>query len=323
MGLNALPRYDLYWSSNKFLGNKGFKDTMPLHRFRKLFQYLHCADNTQDPGTDKLFKIRQILDGVCAAIAEHGNPTKEQTVDEGMVAFKGRFSARQYMPAKPIKRGIKIWMRCDAKSGFCHMLEVYLGKVRDAPVQAGKGMAYGVVKRLTAPLRGKGYHIYMDNLFTSVQLMKHLASHHLHGCGTVRTNRKGYPAELKTFKPKDQGQSKMMQDGDLIACAWKDKKVVNVLSTTADPTEVHEVNRRQRGGQRDAIACPDPVYKYQQYMRGVDICDQLRGKYPVGRPCKKWWRYLLFFDQHRHCKWLPHHESEWPCTTKKKAVSSD
>jgi hypothetical protein len=135
----------------------------------------------------------------------------------------------------------------------------------------------------------------MDNLFTSVQLMKHLERHGLHGCGTVRTNRKGYPAALKDFKPPRQGDSKMLQSGNLLACAWRDKKVVNVLATNADPAEQHEALRRQKDGQRAVVPCPDPIHNYQQYMRGVDICDQLRGKYSVGRPCKKWWRYLLYF----------------------------
>jgi hypothetical protein len=34
---------------------------------------------------------------------------------------------------------------------------------------------------------------------------------------------------------------------------------------------------------------------YQKYFRGVDICDQLRSKYPIGRNSKKWWKYLMNF----------------------------
>ena len=31
------------------------------------------------------------------------------------------------------------------------------------------------------------------------------------------------------------------------------------------------------------------------FFRGVDIFDQFRSKYLVGRPSKKWWKYVLFF----------------------------
>jgi hypothetical protein len=174
-------------------------------------------------------------------------------------------------------------------------MEVYLGKQVGQAVDRGKGMAYGVVSRLTQPLRGKGYHIYMDNLFTSVRLMKHLLRKGLYACGTMRDNRKGYPQELKNATRLQHGEAKMKQDGNLVACCWRDKKNVNFLSTNGDPTQQHEVLRRQRDGQRVAINCPDPARKYQKYMGGVDRCDQLRGKYPVARPCKKWWRYLLYF----------------------------
>lgn len=40
---------------------------------------------------------------------------------------------------------------------------------------------------------------------------------------------------------------------------------------------------------------PLPLLLYQENMRGVDLCDQLRECYQVGRPCKKWWRYFLWF----------------------------
>ena len=75
----------------------------------------------------------------------------------------------------------------------------------------------------------------------------------------------------------------MMQSGNLLACAWKGKKIVNVLATNADPTEHHEALRHQKDGQQAAVPCPDPIHNYQQFMREVDICDQLQREV-FGRP---------------------------------------
>ena len=47
---------------------------------------------------------------------------------EGMIAFKGRLSYVQYLPAKPIKRGIKVWICCDADTAYPQQIEVYLGQ---------------------------------------------------------------------------------------------------------------------------------------------------------------------------------------------------
>ena len=41
---------------------------------------------------------------------DHFMPGKNQTINEGMIAFKGQLSYMQYMPAKPIKCGIKVWL---------------------------------------------------------------------------------------------------------------------------------------------------------------------------------------------------------------------
>jgi len=88
-------------------------------------------------------------------------------VDEPMIGFTGRLSFWQYMPAKPIKRGIKCWMLCDSRSGYLSNFEVYLGR---NTTNRDQGLAYNVV-------------------------MSSEARRQLHG--TVSTNRKGFPAELK------------------------------------------------------------------------------------------------------------------------------
>jgi len=43
------------------------------------------------------------------------------------------------------------------------------------------------------------------------------------------------------------------------------------------------------------ITRPRIITNYQENFRGVDISDQLRSKYPVGRSSKKWWKFLFNF----------------------------
>jgi len=49
------------------------------------------------------------------------------SIDEAMVKFKGRVFFRQYMPKKPTKWGIKVWMLAESKTGYMSNLDVYLG----------------------------------------------------------------------------------------------------------------------------------------------------------------------------------------------------
>ena len=55
-------------------------------------------------------------------------PHKQLSVDEAMIKFKGRSSLKQYMPKKPIKRGIKMWCRADSVNGYLCNFGIYTGK---------------------------------------------------------------------------------------------------------------------------------------------------------------------------------------------------
>ena len=45
-----------------------------------------------------------------------------------MIPFKGRSSLKQYMPLKPVKRGIKVWARADYSDGYVSAFQVYVGR---------------------------------------------------------------------------------------------------------------------------------------------------------------------------------------------------
>ena len=129
-------------------------------------------------------------------------------------------------------------MRCDAVTAYLCELDIYLGKEGRQAFENGLG--YDVVTRLSQSLQDKYYHLYFDNYFTSVKLMKDLHDKGLYACGTVCTNRKGYPKDLRKPGKMANGDYKIQQQvgGNLTATAWKDKKVVNMLSTLSAPQDI-------------------------------------------------------------------------------------
>lgn len=107
MGVMQLVCYRLYWSVDPFLGNAGIRSVMTENRFSKLYQFLHLNNNETaaprgDPNYDKLHKVRPLLDMVKSTFKSKYNPNKNQTIDEAMVKYKGRFSIKQYMPGKSL-----------------------------------------------------------------------------------------------------------------------------------------------------------------------------------------------------------------------------
>ncbi|XP_052338608.1 piggyBac transposable element-derived protein 4-like [Oncorhynchus keta] len=71
---------------------------------------------------------------------------------EQLVPFRGRCPFRQYMPSKPAKYGIKIWVACDAQSSYAWKMPVYTGKPTSGGPEKNQGMR--VVFDVTDGLRG-------------------------------------------------------------------------------------------------------------------------------------------------------------------------
>ena len=82
-----------------------------------------------DPVTaNKLFKISPLFEVVISKFLEEYQTSQNLSVDEAMIAFKGQLAMKQYLPMKPVKRGIKVWMCADASNGFVCNMQVYTGK---------------------------------------------------------------------------------------------------------------------------------------------------------------------------------------------------
>ena len=59
------------------------------------------------------------------------------------------------------------------------------------------GLGGRVFTTLTRNLIGKHHHVFFDNFFTSPTLVEDLLKDGIYACGTAKTNRNGFPSELK------------------------------------------------------------------------------------------------------------------------------
>ena len=128
---------------------------MTKNRFEENSQYMHFSDSTQEPqhgddGYDRLFKVRQIMNMVLSNFKRVYNPSKNMSINEGMIAYKDHLFFQQFMPAVPTKYGIKVWMAADAKNGYVSNLAVYLGQAENNHRRI-HGLGYDVVMKMTEP----------------------------------------------------------------------------------------------------------------------------------------------------------------------------
>jgi hypothetical protein len=300
-GLNPLPNYKQYWSTDPFLGNEGIRSVMPVKRYEKLAQYFHVSDRSQEPprgapNYDRLYKVRPVLDAMQASFKNANKPSKCQSLDEGMIKFQGRITYLQYMPAKPIRRGIKVWVMSDSHSGYMNRFEIYLG--RKATNVSDKGLYFDIVSRLTYDLRGKNHHVFFDNLYTSIPLLVQMHKLGILCCGTIRKNRKFLPNEVKNPPARcPRGNIVTMQDAsfrNLSCTVWRDTKDVRFASVL-NKAGVNTTTLRRISGTYNQVSQPLVAKLYQRYYAGVDRFDQLRSTFSFGRESKKSWKYLFNF----------------------------
>lgn len=99
------------------------------------------------------------------------------------------------MPNNPIKRGYKIWARCDSESGYLYSF--YTGKATSSDENSG-GLGYRVVMICLKNVQPYTLMAF-DNFFTTqFTLMEMLFHKTIYAVGTVKVNKKGLPAEITT-----------------------------------------------------------------------------------------------------------------------------
>ncbi|XP_059162842.1 piggyBac transposable element-derived protein 4-like [Physella acuta] len=292
-GIHKLPAYHLYWSTDNLFRVPCVADVMSRNRYQEISRYFHLADNTKyipkgQINYDPLFKIRPAITTIQFACKEYFRPGTAISFDEAMIPFRGRLSFKQYIKGKPHPWGVKVWCACDSATSYLLDFEFYAGKSDTA---LPNGLGYHVIWSLGQRFLHKYHHFYYDNFFSSIKLSVDLMTNDTYSCGTIRQNRKHWPKEL-TGKLK-VNHCEWRQIDNLVACWWRDKRAISMLSTNASPVW-NTASRRTKDGAADK-QIPQAVLVYNANMGGVDRHDQLRSYYPIGRKSHKWWRCCLWF----------------------------
>jgi hypothetical protein len=290
MGIDRLPRLHMYWSeqyNHTFITSLFSRD-----RFKQLLRFFRIvAPDPAPPQRDPLPHIQSLAETLNQSFAAHYSPASSLTLDETMVAFKGRSSIKQYIPSKPHKWGYKIYSL--ASDDYLLHFEVYEGKEE---AKTAEGSTFHTVMRMIDQYQNRSHILYCDNWFTSPLLLDALKQKGIRVCGSVRRNRKGLPAlSVDDTDALNRGDWLQQQKGDTSLAVWKDQKLMWVLYNHISPLETATLDRWNDSGHKISIGCPKAVRDYFYQARSVDVINQLHYSYRTGRKSVRVWSRLAWW----------------------------
>ena len=284
-GLSFLTGYikksnlELYWSVDEVDATPHFGKTMPRNRFQIIWRFLHFNNNASQDASDKMYKVRPVLDYIVEKFKEMYQPGQNICIDEGMMQWRGRLSFRVYNPQKP-KYGIKSYILCDSATGYCFNMRPYVGEASTLPE---------IVFSLLDRLPGHGYTLFMDNFYNSVALCERLLGVQTNVCGTLRKHR-GEPQIINEMTKTDLGvgEKVVRHNERVMVVAWQDKRLVRMV-TTCHQDSMQRVDVWRRGNKDKAAQLkPECVVAYNASMNGVDKLYQNIAYYPFIRRSLNW-----------------------------------
>jgi DNA excision repair protein ERCC-6 len=274
-GYAPLPRRRLYWEIAQDVHNAAISGAMTRNRFEELMMCFHVADNEHLPVGDRMAKVRPLFTALnerfVAAFPRHTH----LSIDESMVPYYGRHSAKQFIRGKPIRFGFKVWS-INTPLGYCVQMDPYQGAgVTD--IQLGLGGS--VVVKLADALPADNYFQYFDNFFTSMNLLHALGKKNIRATGTVRVNRTDQcpVMSVDVMKKMDRGAYDYRQDltTGIIVTRWNDNSVVTMASNCHCIEPLGTAKRWSRAEKKSVdITQPSMIDQYNRNMGGVDRMDQ-------------------------------------------------
>ena len=168
-----------------------------------------------------------------------------------------------FNPQKPVRYGIRSYILCDSRTAYCYNVKPYTAEKRQMTL-------IETVTFLLHDLKNKGYHLYMDNFYNSMNMTTEMLSLKTHTCGTMRRNR-GEPEDTDVTKKDLPYQERIVRNnGRVMITAWHDRKLVKVLSTF-HPDRMLEVRERPKGGaQKEKKNRPAAICDYNKFMKGKE-----------------------------------------------------
>ena len=257
----------MFYTKSKLFETPGFKKILPQDRLVLLEKYIHFVDiSTLGESYNRSAKIDLIHEYLVERWQSLLTLEENISVDEALLLWIGRLIWKQFIRTVRARFGLKSFVLAEASSGYVWNSIIYTGD--DTLVEEGNTYQYqatNIVMSLSEKVLDEGRCLFMDNWYSSLELLSELRNRSTDVVGTVRKDRKGLPKDVMSKKLKTGEKATAYNlNYDAMCMQWKDKRDVRML-TSCVPDEDVAIKRRGK----DKVV-PLVVNTYNDSLGGLD-----------------------------------------------------
>ena len=297
LGLKHKGKDDLrsMFGSHEFYQEEWLKELTTRIQLESFLRQLHWEDSTDPFGSKYEYSTNYRPNGVAKVglLLEHFRrrcclfiPEHNMSFDEATAKYTGRMTKMKHLQSKykPYD-GIRIYSLNGSKTGYTNNFRCDL---RDqTPVET-------MFQSVLTPFEGKGYTVWGDNAFTTVNMLRMCKDRGINFAGTTRTTY-GFPRSL-VDESLEAGEWKwLMSKEGFLAAFWADVGYVKLMSNFHSPEQGQVLRRVSGQADKEKRGAPTVGVEYNHFMGGTDLQDFIRGLYTTHRRGKKWWRCLYYW----------------------------
>ena len=233
-GYHTVSEEQQYWSTQPDLHVEIVAKTMSRNRYLKIKKYMHFADNLKLTPRNKMSKISPLYDMMNKSLVQFDIFHCLVSIDESMVPYFERHSAKMFIKGKPIRFGYKIWCIC-GNDGFPYHMKIYQGKEDNREsLPLGTRVVNDLVDVIISKSDITCHELYFDNFFTSYKLRSELSDKGVRTTGTVRETRIANATKKiissKDLKKEERGTFEFCFYGKVYVAKWHNNSIVTIAS---------------------------------------------------------------------------------------------
>jgi DNA excision repair protein ERCC-6 len=177
----------LFWENRPDTVNMFVRRAISRNLFQ-IIKFTYFTDRVIPDPADRFWKVRSLFPHLNQTAKKFEQHPAAVSVDERMVKYFGPHPLKQFMRGKPVRFGYKVWILASPQ-GELLAVQPYAGastNIEDFGPGQGPNVVMGLVQQYGLL---PGAKVYVDNLFTSLDLLDHMGDMRLGVTGTFRQNR--------------------------------------------------------------------------------------------------------------------------------------